>query len=137
MPVPLADGATVGTLRQRRHDRVVQETAWERRQWREARAAAIRSDPALGPAAARLAERLASGEWLLLRPAYGHPDNVMEVLIQGNIGDDHGGQCPVGMTVSIGLPGSPPLEGQVGALFHGGPRPLPELPWRLKEWRGG
>lgn len=136
LPVPLGGGTDVGTLRERLHERSLQEASWDRRKWRKARAAAMRSDPALAPAAARLAERLDSGEWLLLRPSRNLADDAMEVAIDGMITGEHGEQCPVSMTVSIALPGPSSLAARVEALFHGSPRPLTELPWQLEVWRG-
>ena len=134
--MPLGGGADVGTLRARQHERSVQQASWDRREWREARAAAVRSDPALGPAAARLKERLASGEWLLLRPSRDHADDAMDVAIEGMTTGEHGEQCPISMTVSIALPGPSSLAARVEALFHGSPRPLTALPWQLEVWRG-
>ncbi|WP_434423300.1 hypothetical protein [Nannocystis pusilla] len=90
----------------------------------------MRSDPTYGPAAALIEQRLTSGRWSLLLPAYGPLESALRVRLRGIVVDAAGDACNVWVETSIDLPGSGDLSARVDALFGAGPRRLAELPWR-------
>lgn len=129
VPIPLSGGDKVGKLRQRWHRYAVEHANRERYAWETGRAKAMRSDPTYGPAAALIEQRLTSGQWSLLLPAYGPLNPVLRVRLRGTV-VDAGDACDVWVETTIALPGSGDLSARVDALFAAGPRRLAELPWR-------
>jgi hypothetical protein len=117
LPVPLTGGMTVRSFRNRSHEQRVLDASVERARTLDARAVAMKADPAAAAAVKRLRDRFRRREWFLLLPGVVSEGRALRLLLTGTLVGTAREHCTVRISIAVPLAGAADPADAINALF--------------------